>query len=193
MKLVVGLGNPGKEYRNNRHNIGFLILDYYVEKIKQKFRKKKLYFFFQTDKAIFIKPRTFMNRSGYAVASALEKYEIDDLMVIVDDIYLDFGTVRLRKEGSFGGHNGLKSVFHETGKIDFKRLRVGIGSPEDISLRDFVLEDFRSDEQKILNEIYQFSFSILENYVQTGFDESLNFFSRNKKSYSEKIHNLRIG
>ena len=124
MRLIAGLGNPGKRYRKNRHNIGFMILDNYVVNRGLTFKKKLKYHFVWDDDVILIKPRTYMNNSGKAVQSVLSKNRCEDILVIVDDINLPLGEMRFRRNGSSGGHNGLKSIASTIGSDNFKRFRV---------------------------------------------------------------------
>ncbi|OQX71444.1 MAG: aminoacyl-tRNA hydrolase [Candidatus Cloacimonas sp. 4484_275] len=192
MKLIVGLGNPGKRYRKNRHNIGFMILDNYAANHELKFKRRLKYNFVWVDDTLLVKPRTFMNNSGNAVLSVLSKYRCEDILVIVDDINLPLGEMRLRRNGSSGGHNGLKSIAAVLGTDNFKRFRIGVGAPEKEILAEYVLSDFSGKEQKILREILNFSETLLEYYIKEDFESLLDHYSRLKKSYSEKIDNLRI-
>ena len=127
MKLIVGLGNPGLKYRYTRHNIGFLIADYFAKSNKVKFKFAKRFKWLEIDNSIIIKPKTYMNLSGSAVLSALSQFQIEDILVLVDDIYLSIGDFRMRKTGGDGGHNGLKSIYGAIGNYDFKRMRIGVG------------------------------------------------------------------
>ena len=187
MRLIIGLGNPGEQYKTNRHNLGFMLLDSYCESQKLKFKKDKNYFWVKQDEILFIKPRTYMNRSGVAVTSVLTRNRIEDILVIVDDVNLPLGEIRLRSQGGYGGHNGLKSIGAALGTDNFKRLRIGIDSPRQNDLSDFVLSDFDQHDMKILSEAIDFSRSLLEVYIGADFDQVLNYYSKNKKSYSEKI------
>ena len=154
MKLIVGLGNIGEKYKSTYHNVGFMVLDKVSEKLGFKFGNRGCdadYAEYRTfsEKFIFAKPRTFMNDSGRAVKSFMKKFklEISDVLVVVDDIDQPAGNIRLRKTGSAGTHNGLKSIIYETGEEDFMRLRVGIGKQhEGQDLADYVLSDMRMTE-----------------------------------------------
>jgi PTH1 family peptidyl-tRNA hydrolase len=187
MKLVVGLGNPGEKYKSNRHNIGFLLLDKYGNKKNISFKKRKYYLIAQDKDIVFIKPRTFMNNSGIAVTSILSKYKVEDILVIVDDVNLPLGDIRLRQEGGFGGHNGLKSIAYALGSEEFKRLRIGVSNPSGFNISDYVLSDFSEEEEKVLKIVFDFSVSLLEIYIESDFEQVLNYYSKYKKSYSEKI------
>jgi PTH1 family peptidyl-tRNA hydrolase len=187
MRLILGLGNPGNKYKTNRHNLGFMILDDFCEKSELKFKKHKNYFWTEYNDILFVKPRTYMNRSGIAVTSILTDNRIEDILVIVDDVNLPLGEIRLRNQGGFGGHNGLKSIGEALGTDYFKRLRIGVNTPRQHDLADYVLSDFNQQEMKIIDQSIDFCRSLLEVYIGTDFDQVLNYFSKNKKSYSEKI------
>ena len=136
-KFIIGLGNPGKEYIKNRHNIGFLLLESFSEKYNSKFilknKLKSWYSEFKIDNATYrlFMPNTFMNNSGDAVRAIVEWYKIDldQLFIIVDDIDLPLGKIRYRKKGSSGGHNGLKDIINKLKTENFNRIKIGIGSP----------------------------------------------------------------
>ncbi|MDY6915318.1 MAG: aminoacyl-tRNA hydrolase [Candidatus Cloacimonadota bacterium] len=192
MKLIVGLGNPGNKYRENRHNIGFKILDYIRKKNDLKEKRTKNYNYYILDDAVFIKPKTYINLSGNAVISALSKHDIDDILVCVDDINLPLGTIRLRLAGGSGGHNGLKSIINKLGSNDFKRLRLGVGAPTNSSLTEYVLGNFSQSEKKIVEIMLEFCKKLISKYLESNYTEMLNLYSKNIKSYSEKIKQLRI-
>jgi len=187
MRLVVGLGNPGKKYKSNRHNIGFAFLDSYFKAKNLKFKKRIKYDYLILDNVIFIKPKTYMNRSGEAVTSILTKYRIDEILVIVDDIHLPIGEIRIRKSGGNGGHNGLRSIVSTLGSTEFGRIRIGVGSPEEKDLSNYVLSDFSKEEILTLNNVFEILNILLENYQNNDFDQLINEYSKYKKSYSEKI------
>lgn len=158
MKLIVGLGNIGEEYAKTNHNAGFMVVDGLAEKCGFTFKNRGCEADYAeyntgTDKFIVAKPRTYMNDSGKAVKSFMKKFDIDiqDVIVVCDDIDTEPGHIRVRKSGSAGTHNGLKSIINETGSKDFKRIRVGIGKQNPHQdLADFVLARMKfSDEQKL--------------------------------------------
>src|SRR4051794_38517360 len=139
MKLIVGLGNPGQEYENTRHNLGFIIIDNLAEKLEVNLTKKKFNgFYYQTPEYILLKPQTYMNNSGACIAAFKNYFRIpsDNLLVIYDDIALPLGKFRYRCQGSAGGHNGVKNIIELLGSKDFKRLRVGIGYKQNFLIRD---------------------------------------------------------
>jgi PTH1 family peptidyl-tRNA hydrolase len=187
MRLIVGLGNPGKNYQKTRHNMGFMVLDAFFSKIDKQFRKQKNYDFIEYKGVISIKPKTFMNLSGKAVTAVQTKTRIDDILVIVDDIYLPIGEIRLRESGGLAGHNGLKSIAEALGTREFKRMRIGVGSPNSKELSDYVLSEFSSNDLKILDHTLSFASELLETYISDDFDEMVKYYSKKKKSYSELI------
>ena len=162
MKLIVGLGNPGREYRDTRHNVGFVVADEIARRHNLTFAMapsqipdamiaKK----FGADGLLVAKPLTFMNHSGEAVAALARYYDISigDLLVVVDEVALPFGRLRARARGSAGGHNGLKSVIARLGTTEFARLRLGVGRGDARrDLADHVLSKFEADEQSALGE-----------------------------------------
>jgi PTH1 family peptidyl-tRNA hydrolase len=162
MKLIAGLGNPGREYRDTRHNVGFMVVDEIARRHKLTFAMapsqipdtmiaKK----FGVEGLLVAKPLTFMNNSGEAVAALARYYDISigDLLVVVDEVALPFGRLRARARGSAGGHNGLKSVIARLGTTEFARLRLGVGRGDARKdLADHVLSKFEADEQSALGE-----------------------------------------
>lgn len=176
--LIVGLGNPGKEFENTRHNVGFECLDTFAEKNEMPgwVTKKDLKCHMATAnlggvKVIAIKPATFMNLSGEAVRAVADFYKIPDKQIVVvhDELDVDFGQIRMRFGGSAAGHNGIKSVVQHIGE-DFGRIRVGIGPkyPENIDGADFVLGKFSTEEKKHLPALTREVTTILTEYVYSG-------------------------
>jgi len=159
MTLFVGLGNPGSQYEETRHNIGFKVIDTLISDLNARDVSKtsfhgKLY---RTSQALFLKPTTYMNLSGKSVLPVKQffKVELEDVIVIHDDIDLPFGAVRFKKGGGHGGHNGLKSIDSHLTK-EYIRVRIGVGKPEHKSqVADYVLHDFSSDEQKVLGRLIE--------------------------------------
>ncbi|MDD2693758.1 MAG: aminoacyl-tRNA hydrolase [Candidatus Gracilibacteria bacterium] len=159
MKCIVGLGNPGKEYVNTRHNVGFFMVD----QIRTSFgfddwQDSKFHGVIATgmlgqEKAFLLKPTTFMNLSGQGVASLVNFYKLNpktDILVISDDIDMEFGKVRFRAKGSHGGQNGLRSIIEQLGTDEFARIKIGIGRDERYSVSDWVLSQFQKDEKEVL-------------------------------------------
>ena len=168
-KYIVGLGNPGKDYVNNRHNIGFLVLENFSNKYNSKFTmKNKLKSFcseFKIDNISYklFLPNTFMNSSGEAVRAIVDWYKIDlnQLYIVVDDMDIPLGKIRFRKKGSSGGHNGLKSIIEQLNTENFNRIRVGIGSPNSKNKQkafntiSFVLGNISREENLILEKVFK--------------------------------------
>ena len=168
-KYIVGLGNPGKDYLNNRHNIGFLVLENFSNKYNSKFTmKNKLKSFcseFKIDNISYklFLPNTFMNSSGEAVRAIVDWYKIDlnQLYIVVDDMDIPLGKIRFRKKGSSGGHNGLKSIIEQLNTENFNRIRVGIGSPTSkykqkaFNTISFVLGNISIEENLILEKVFK--------------------------------------
>jgi PTH1 family peptidyl-tRNA hydrolase len=178
--LIVGLGNIGDEYAHTRHNIGFDILDAFA-KASNVFFKDGRYAFSTEVKhkgrtLIFIKPTTYVNLSGNAVRYWLqkEKIEIENLLVVLDDLALPFGTLRLRAKGSDGGHNGLKNINEILGRNDYARLRFGIGDNFKLGRQvDYVLGKWNDDELKLISEKISISLDIITNFASIGIGRTM--------------------
>ena len=161
MKVVIGLGNPGKKYEKTRHNIGFIVVDNLRKKMnisdeREKFQALVSEKNIDGEKVIFLKPQTFMNLSGNSVIEIVNFYKLDpkkDIIVIYDDMDLSFGDIRIREKGSSGGHNGIKSIISHIGE-EFIRIKCGIGAKEKDAV-EHVLGEFNQTEQKELDEILE--------------------------------------
>lgn len=185
--LVAGLGNIGTEYKNTRHNIGFQILDALAEASNISFDDKRYGFVaeykFKARTFILLKPTTYMNLSGRAVSYWLKKEDIpiENLLVLVDDISLPFGTIRLRAKGSEGGHNGLKSISEVLGRNDYARLRFGIGDNFHKGFQvEYVLSDWSREEEKELPEKKEACVEIIQSFGTIGVERTMNFFNKRK-------------
>jgi PTH1 family peptidyl-tRNA hydrolase len=169
MKLIVGLGNPGRDYVNNRHNVGFKCVDLFAREhgipLTQRGARSKLGTGeIAGTKAVLAKPQTFMNLSGEAVSALVRRYKLspEDILVIHDDLDLPLGKIRIREKGSSGGHNGLKSIIARLGTRDFPRIRVGIAPAEssngaaapEVDAVEHVLSDFTDAEKAVMREVY---------------------------------------
>lgn len=174
MKIILGLGNIGFEYRNTRHNIGFMSVDSYAKKHNIEFQSSKFHadiakFKVNDEQVVLMKPTTYMNRSGIALQAILNFYKADlnDVLVLVDDMDMALGKMRFRNQGSAGGHNGLKSIMHETGRKDFLRLKFGIGHPQKgpNAVVDYVLGDFKEDEVETVKAMLTKSVSAIEDFI----------------------------
>jgi len=187
VKVIVGLGNPGREYEMTRHNIGFLVLDELAGRLNLSFRRS-WWFPVQTAKGEIgqqtvrlVKPQTFMNRSGQAVSPALRQArgKTDDLLVIFDDVALGWGQLRVRAQGSAGGHNGVQSVMDALGDGAFGRIRIGIGpKPDSVSLSDYVLGPFSGAERQNLKDVVRRAADAVEMVCTAGVEQAMNCFNR---------------
>jgi PTH1 family peptidyl-tRNA hydrolase len=186
MKLIVGLGNPGKLYQNSRHNIGFLAVKALAKVYRISFKKDSGTFSLsargkiKSQDVILAIPFTFMNVSGMAVSALLKKYKIDleDLLVVYDDLDLEFGRLKVRPSGSSGGHRGLKSIIYSLGNQAFSRLRLGIGRPEaDIDAAEFVLSSFTKEEKGRVKEIIQRAVQCCCIWLTKGVTEAMDVFN----------------
>ncbi len=192
MKCIVGLGNPGNRYRFTRHNIGFLAIEFLIDKFKAKhFEGNSLYECYQTTLAensvLFVMPQTYMNNSGTAVREIFQKYDLAfaDFLILYDDFQIPFGTLRLRPKGSDGGHNGLSSIIYHLENDLVPRLRIGVsGKTMPIehnrdSMADYVLSRFDADEEKHLPQLLNYTYNASISWVQSGIQETMNHYNRN--------------
>lgn len=182
--MIVGLGNPGRRYRGNRHNIGFMVVDQLSEQSKVEIGRKQLKALvgtgqFAQKRIILVKPQTKMNLSGSSVGPLVNYYKIplSNLMVVYDEIDLPFGAIRLREKGGSGGHNGMKSII--TALDDgFPRLRLGIGRPPGrMEPAAYVLQDFQKEELPVVEEIIERSVSAIETYLTNGIETAMTRFN----------------
>lgn len=185
MKLVVGLGNIGKEYENTRHNMGFMLVDRYLkyrninDKFKEKFNAMYIETTINNEKVMFIKPMTYMNNSGLAVNAFLNFYKVssDDILVISDDLDLDLGKFRLRSNGSSGGHNGLKNIISNLGTDKFKRLRVGISNDKE-DVTNYVLSKFSKKELNEIDNLFDILVKVIDDYFVMDFTSLMSEYNR---------------
>ena len=190
MKMIVGLGNPGKEYSTNRHNIGFLCLNHFARKyhisLDRKQSKARVGMgLAEGCQVVLAKPQTYMNLSGQSVSLLMQKYHIalDDLIVIHDDLDLPLGKIRLRRDSSAGGHNGIKSIIACLGTQDFTRIRVGISRPpregeeREQSIVDYVLGDFSAADQPVVNDILRRVTEAAVSLMTEGLTTAMNKFN----------------
>ena len=182
MKMIVGLGNPGKEYENTRHNVGFMVLNYFPgnnfdnEKFNANYYKTKM---FDTD-VIFIKPLTYMNLSGDAVSKFANYFKIDhkDILVIHDDLDLPVGHIRLKYKSSSGGHNGIKSIISSLGTDEIPRLKIGISNDKQMLTKDYVLHKFSKDERNLIEKNYDLIKEIIENFIKYDIIECMSRYNK---------------
>jgi len=195
MYLIAGLGNPGAKYFSTRHNIGFRVIDALTEYFRldkfiheERFLSAKAYY--KDNVVILMKPLTYMNLSGIAIKEFFDKFEIpitslDKLLVIYDDVNIDFGTIRIRPSGSDGGQNGIKSVIYEMQSEDIPRLRAGINNQTELekikaeggSLADFVLSEFNDEETQALGKVTEVCRDAVLCFIENGIKDSMNMYN----------------
>lgn len=180
MKAIIGLGNPEEKYRITRHNVGFLmmyeILKAHGVELSDKFNS----FFGKKGDVLYLLPKTYMNLSGNAVIELMNFYKLEntDILVVYDDATIEFGQFRLKKSGSFGGHNGIKSIINRIGTDKFDRLKVGVGPvPERISIDNFVLGNFTKDELVGVSKMAQKSADVVDCWLKNGIEFAQNKFN----------------
>ncbi len=184
-KLIIGLGNPGKKHYNNRHNVGFMILDLLADELGFEFTRRQFKALvtdgsFNGSKLILAKPQTFMNHSGRSVGSLTRFYRIpySDMLVVYDDLDLPPGTMQLRPAGGSAGHNGMRSIFDNLGTQAFPRLRIGIGRPPGrMDPADYVLQDFNSDDQPLLEIALKRAVDCVHLYIHEGIQAAMTKFN----------------
>ena len=182
--LIIGLGNPGAEYENSRHNIGFKVLDALISAPNTSFKTDRhanvTELKFKGRKLVLIKPNTFMNLSGKAVNYWMQqsKIEATNILVVTDDISLPFGVLRMRKKGSDGGHNGLKDINSVIGNNNYARLRFGVGNdfPRGKQV-DFVLSNFTDVDNKSIEERIDLAIMMIQGFVTIGIDQTMSEFN----------------
>ena len=180
--LIVGLGNPGKEYTRNRHNVGFMLLDRLGDDLQVTFSRRKSNAAFAEclldgKKVYLAKPQTFMNDSGRSVEGLVRYFHIPEsqLLVVYDELDLPTGNIRIRPAGGSGGHRGVRSIIHELGTQDFPRMRIGIGRPPGkMDPADYVLQDFSADESIELPLVLKRAAECVRIFVQEGIQAAMN-------------------
>jgi len=168
MKLVVGLGNPGRKYKSTKHNIGFMCLDLYAKENNLKFKKEKKFSgeALKSANLVLLKPHTFMNNSGQSIRQVMDFYniEVEDILIIHDDLDLPFGKIRLREKGSSGGHNGIKSIFSHLKSENFKRVKIGIDKNPLYETTDYVLSSLSKQEKDLIEPIFTQVVNIINDF-----------------------------
>jgi PTH1 family peptidyl-tRNA hydrolase len=186
MKCIVGLGNPGRKYKDTRHNIGFMVIDELLNRHQWKLDKKKFngkysMEFAQGEKIILLQPQTYMNLSGESIRPLMDFYDMntEDVLVIYDDLDLPAGKIRLRQKGGHGGHNGIRSTIDQLGTKEFKRLRIGIGRPTSpIPIVDYVLQSFSTDQQDDVTSSIERAADACELWFKKDFAEVMNAYNQ---------------
>ena len=184
MKLIVGLGNPGKEYAGTRHNCGFMVNDRLASKLnvdvdQNKFKGLYAKVKYHGEDIILLKPQTYMNLSGESVNAVMNFFKIDkeDLLVIYDDLDMPVGKLRLRKTGSAGGHNGIKNIIAHLNSQDFKRIRVGIDRHKYMNVADYVLSRFSKVESEAIEQGIENAANAVLDYLDNDFNHAMNYYN----------------
>lgn len=184
MKLIVGLGNPGNEYSNTRHNIGFMVIDALASINNVSISKSKFGGLYGEtniggEKVIFLKPQKYINLSGEVIKSYIEffKIDIDDILIIHDDLDTEFGTYRLRAQGSSGGHNGLKNIELHLGTKIYNRIKIGISNNKELDTKDYVLGSLSQDEKKKMENTIDVMRKIFVDYFNMSFSNLMNKYN----------------
>lgn len=182
MKLIVGLGNKGNEYNNTRHNVGFMVIDNYINKNNLTLKSKLDGLYAETiingEKVIFLKPQNYINLSGDVISKYIKYFKIDikDILVIHDDMDLEIGTFKIRYKGGSAGHNGLKNIEANLKTNEYKRIKIGI-SKNNIDKVDYVLGKFSSTELSKLNKVIDITYNIIEDFVSLSFENLMNKYN----------------
>jgi len=187
MWIIAGLGNPGSKYSGTRHNIGFRVIDRLSEEYNIRLEERDIYVIGRGAiggvDVILLKPLTFMNRSGLAVKKILKKRNVspDRLIVVQDDLDIDTGAVKIRRNGSSGGHRGIESIIQELGTRDFVRVKVGIGRDKDVPVEEYVLRTFKPAEKNIVKDVIINTAYAVTVIVAEGVDKAMNKYNRSPK------------
>jgi len=191
MYIIVGLGNPTAVYEKTRHNVGFEMIDYLAKQydIDMSGKKHRAYYgkgIIEGQKVILVKPQTYMNLSGESIRSLIDFYKIDEkeeLLVIYDDISLEPGHIRIRKKGSAGGHNGIKSIIQHLGHDVFQRIKIGVGEkPKGYDLADYVLGHFSKGERELVEIAYERASGAIKELAKGEIDAAMNIYNRKELS-----------
>jgi len=185
--LIVGLGNPGREYSASRHNVGFMVVDRLAEKLETSFRKVKMNALmtalrYNEERLILIKPQTFMNLSGQAVSSYIRFYKLplENVLVIYDDVDLPFETLRLKPDGGDAGQRGVRSIIQQLGTQSFPRLRVGIDRPPGrMEVSDYVLQNFSAAEKGVLPFVLDVASQAALHFIDQGLNQAMTIYNQN--------------
>ena len=178
MKLVVGLGNPGKEYDNTRHNIGFMLIDKYLGEVKYKEKFNGLFYEINGfEKVIFVKPQTYMNNSGECVSKFVKYYDIkmEDILIIQDDLDINVGKYKFKINSSSGGHNGIKSIISHLGNDNFFRLKIGISNTRKDDVIDFVLGKFNKEDLNSIN--FEVLINAIDDFINYDYSYVMNKYN----------------
>ena len=191
MRAIIGIGNPGSNYQFNKHNAGFLLVDYFAKLNSINFIPSK-HSYYQASGAIdqasyvLIKPTTYVNKIGIAAQEVVQNFNLsrEDLLVVCDDVYLDIGSFKVKLSGGDGGHNGLGSIIYHLNTMDFPRIKIGVGrSSEEEKLVNHVLSDFKDEEEPILNDVFKNSSTLIREFITGGTGKML---EANSKLFNEE-------
>lgn len=184
MKMIVGLGNPGKKYANTHHNVGFMVLDNYtkkrnIESCGNKFEGEYAESIINGEKVIFLKPQKYMNLSGEVVRDFVNFYKIsiEDILIISDDLDMDCGKIRLRERGSSGGHNGLKNIELHLNTQEYKRLKIGVGNNKNVDTKQYVLSKFTEQELDKINNSIKTTENIIDDFLTKDFSVLMSVYN----------------
>lgn len=184
MKLIVGLGNPGKEYENTRHNIGFMVIDNYLknEKFKTKFNGMYLKKVINNEEVIFLKPLSYMNLSGEVVKKYVDYFKINlnDLLIISDDLDMPCFKIKLKYKGSSGGHNGLKNIIQNINTEEFKRLKIGISNNLNVDTKSYLLSKFNQEELEKLHKKFEITNNIINDFINLDFEKVMSKYNESR-------------
>lgn len=188
MKLIVGLGNPGKKYENTRHNAGYRFIDEYaktknLEINKEKFNGRYVTFNKNNEKVILLKPEKYMNLSGEVIKEFIDyfKINIEDILIISDDLDTEVGKIKLKYKGSSGGHNGLKNIEENLKTNEYKRLKIGISNNKDKDKIDYVIGKIEKEELEKLNEVNKLAKDVIDDFIDLDFDIVMNKYNKRGK------------
>ena len=198
MRIIFGIGNPGRRYKFNRHNVGFMFLDYFASSLSIPFAPSKSEYYFvewklNDQRFCLIKPSTFVNNSGIAALEAVHNYNVDikDFLIVYDDLNLEFPNLQVRIKGGDGGHNGLNSVIYNLASDDFPRLRFGIGNSfEKGKMAEYVLTDFNEKEMVQLKNVFDEGIILAKEFIRGGVKNMLDansILSKDKNSTNLSI------
>lgn len=184
MKLIVGLGNPGKEYENTRHNIGFNVIDRYLDKynidnMKEKFGGLYIQTIINGNKVILLKPQKYINLSGEVIKKYIDFFKIDisDILIVHDDLDQELGHIKLKQNSSSGGHNGIKDIEKNLGTKEYKRLKIGISNNKSIDTKDYVLGKFTKDDKIVIDKSISECINIIDDFYTLTFNELMNKYN----------------
>ena len=196
MFIIVGLGNPGNKYTRTRHNVGFRVIERLSQIYNIPLVEKELFVIgkgaLEGTESVLLKPLTYMNRSGIAVKKVLNKFYIPQdelavkLLVIHDDLDLDTGKIKIRKNGSSGGHKGIEAIIQETGTKNFMRIKIGIGRERDVPVEQYVLSNFRPHEKNLIEDAIINACDAVAVITTKGIEKAMNTFNRAAKSDAEQ-------